>query len=981
MCILRRALVLSLSFALLTYGQGNTSTKVGYNAGSVSTSGPVAPTDTAQDTPAQTTATATTDTKTELSIQDTGTTFKLRVNLVQVHVMVRDSKGKPVEGLKREDFQLYDKGKLQMISTFGVETPKTRLERAEAEAKTPQGTSAGEGGGEKVLLPQRFVALMFDDIHLKTLDAMVVRASAKALIDNLPETDRLAIYSTSGNAAQEFTADKAALEKISLKIVPHPGNIPDCPEVTYYIADLALDKGDPTVFPVVFEETWDCMYHKDPMEMDAASYSAGAALQYAFEVGDRDNANTFSALGAVIRRMQGLPGERVLVLASPGFTMSRIRQREEAQLIEQANRAGVVINALDARGLYVPDLFGDISLPAIALPGPLVGMKAEYQRSEQPANQLLLDDFATGTGGTFFRNSNDLSGGLKNAGLASEITYVLGFSPQNQKMDGKYHNLRVTLTNKQKYTIQARKGYYAPKRLDDSEQQAKQEIADAVFSREEIHDMPLELQTQYFTTGDTEAHLSVVSHIDIKGLHFRKAEGRNWDNLTVATVIFDENGNFVTGGEKLFKMRLMDSTYVKLSQTGVTMKSSFDVKPGKYMIRQVVRDSEGAQMAARTGAVVVPYSAPQIAASPSSIQQEQEQTTQIQYASVRPRINEPDDQLLKGIPELDTLKPAADRPLPPSLLQPAGELVDTLSASDLARPGGSNLATTPENIALNYYAGVHPYLELPFDQLVKRIPELEKIQPATDQEAMRAILKKTGNNVDGYFSNLVDLIAREKITLKRSSDKGFSDPAHVKDNYLILKKPHKTGYEIVEYRMDDAGHNLDNIGTHLGFAATRGFALMSQFFASSLQRESVFRYLGDQKIGSRDSYVVGFAQKPGSATMLVGVRTREGIDFPMLIQGIAWIDKRDLQIIRIRTDLLAPRPDLALEYQTTEITFSEVRLVDVPTPLWLPKDVTVKAEFKGHSTVLGIGSLTFRNKHHYSDYRRYRVSVKMLPAQ
>ena len=95
--------------------------------------------------------------KQEVSMQDTGTTFKLRVNLVQVHVIVRDSAGKPVENLRKEDFQLYDSGKLQAITTFGVETAKSRKERAEAAAKTQ--TSEGETpAGGSVSLPERFVA-------------------------------------------------------------------------------------------------------------------------------------------------------------------------------------------------------------------------------------------------------------------------------------------------------------------------------------------------------------------------------------------------------------------------------------------------------------------------------------------------------------------------------------------------------------------------------------------------------------------------------------------------------------------------------------------------------------------------------------------------------------------------------------------------------------------------------------------------------
>jgi len=217
----------------------------------------------------------------------------------------------------------------------------------------------------------------------------------------------------------------------------------------------------------------------------------------------------------------------------------------------------------------------------------------------------VLRDFAAGTGGTYFGNSNDITGGMKLLGSAPETSYVLSFSPQNQKMDGRYHTIKVTLASKQKYTVQARRGYYAPKKVNDPQELAKAEIQEAVFSQEEMGDLPLDLQTQYFKT-ETAVKLSVVSHVGVKSIHFRKADGRNVDNLTLATVIFDQNGNYVTGGEKILEMRLLDTTYEKMSRTGLTVKSSFDIKPGRYLVRQVVRDSEGAQMAARNGAVEIP---------------------------------------------------------------------------------------------------------------------------------------------------------------------------------------------------------------------------------------------------------------------------------------------------------------------------------------------------------------------------------------
>jgi len=117
----------------------------------------------------------------------------------------------------------------------------------------------------------------------------------------------------------------------------------------------------------------------------------------------------------------------------------------------------------------------------------------------------------------------------------------------------------------------------------------------------------VELQTQFFKKDEAQARLAVLTHFDVKGIHFRKLLGRNNDELTIVTGIFDENGNFVTGLSKVVEMNLLDTTYSRLSRSGFTVKTSFDVKPGTYLVRLVVRDAVGAQMAARNGAVVIPY--------------------------------------------------------------------------------------------------------------------------------------------------------------------------------------------------------------------------------------------------------------------------------------------------------------------------------------------------------------------------------------
>jgi hypothetical protein len=236
------------------------------------------------------------------------------------------------------------------------------------------------------------------------------------------------------------------------------------------------------------------------------------------------------------------------------------------------------------------------------------GFHSSYRLAEQSAQTEILGELAGGTGGTFFHNRNDLDVGMQRAVAAPAVSYLLGFSPQNLKIDGRYHPLKVSLASKSKFVVQARHGYYAPRNIKDPAEAAKEEIQEAIFSQEEIHDVPIELQTQFFKSdNDMQAKLAVLTHVDVKGVHFRRDAGRSRDNLTFATAIFDENGNFITGGEKIIEMRLLDQTLTRLSHSGFTVKSSFDVKPGTYLVRMVVRDAEGELMAARNGAVTIPY--------------------------------------------------------------------------------------------------------------------------------------------------------------------------------------------------------------------------------------------------------------------------------------------------------------------------------------------------------------------------------------
>jgi VWFA-related protein len=445
----------------------------------------------------------------EVSSRDVPTTFKVHSNVVLVRVVVRDSDGKVIRNLKSEDFQLEDNHKVQIISSFSVETPGSHVPAVKFD--TDSGAAPSEGTPVKPAeLPLRFITLYFDDLHLSTQDALLSRAAATKLLAAMQSGDRLAIFTTSGQVEQDFSADHRKLEDALIGIVPRPltnRSFSDCPPMTLYEAYQIIEVNDPTATQVATADAMACT--NDPR---AAAALAQMAAQRELTSGESEMQFSFRNLGSLIARMRSLPGQRIIVMMSPGFFVTPSMQ-ESGDVIDRATKANIVINSIDARGLYVSSVFD------AANPGPMNPPHAQFITTEESIQADVLAELADGTGGTFFHNRNDIDQGLLQATQEPEVSYLLGFTPQNLKLDGKYHHLKVALTGKQKWGLQARHGYFAAKANLDAEAFAREGIQQAVFSQEELQDLPLECQTQFFK-GASGVRLPVVAHITTKGLKF-----------------------------------------------------------------------------------------------------------------------------------------------------------------------------------------------------------------------------------------------------------------------------------------------------------------------------------------------------------------------------------------------------------------------------------------------------------------------------
>jgi VWFA-related protein len=303
-----------------------------------------------------------------------------------------------------------------------------------------------------------------------------------------------------------------------------------------------------------------------------------------------------------------------------------------------------------------------------------------------------------------------------------------------------------------------------------------------------------------------------------------------------------------------------------------------------------------------------------------------------------------------------TVVPGAAPGAESAVLEPGGFVLagDEDSAS-MVQPLGPSRATEGRDRPT--------MLNAPLNELVRSAHELKGIVPALGQDELPAILNKVADNVELFVRNFPNTAATEEIQ-QQVLESGSDSTVH-KFRYLALTDPGAPAARLHEFRQDSGGHEVDARSMMRGTPiVTEGFVSMPLLFHPQYRMGSDFRLLGQETLERRETYVIGFAQR--NAAAFSGRVNLSGHSVAALMQGLAWVDVKTCQILRIKTWLLPGPSQASVGNVATTVDFSEVHFKNNSAAFWLPRDVVVEVGWRGK---------LYTNHHHYSGYKLFSVEA------
>ena len=522
--------------------------------------------------------------------------FRSETVLVQVPTVVTDKAGNHIHALKKEDFKVEENGKEQKIAVFEeVTATNVRL----TPATNPPGTfsNLAQNGDP----PRNVVVIALDTVNTPFLDQTYGRKElVKYLADNLdsgPVLAMVVIGSKGVKTISGLTNDPASLLDALKKV---RGELPALQGVDIDAQALSAAGGATTALVTPLSAGGDPTTQMEQFVLQGDAIYAGYQQARAIE-------NTMRAFLDIAWSLSGIPGRKSLIWATGGFPFyldspSALPGGYLSVLYERAmqalNDAQVSVYPVDVRGLVS-------NSPAVDVTRRPRGGQAFVTTSNnrnwlQTSTIAALQDFAAMTGGKAHYNSNDLATGFKRAVEDSTSYYLIGYYLDTHNTKPGWRKLQVKVTHKEvDVEVRARSGFLVTNATMNPELTQQADLGFALSSPFDSTGIPLSVQWRGTSPNGDKKKVAFALHLPATGVTI--AGERNTFNVDfIAQAV--KNGVPPSNVGGTAKGALTAEALTKIKTDGIFYANSFDLPPGDYQVRFVVRDN----LSGRIGSVTAP---------------------------------------------------------------------------------------------------------------------------------------------------------------------------------------------------------------------------------------------------------------------------------------------------------------------------------------------------------------------------------------
>jgi VWFA-related protein len=519
--------------------------------------------------------------------QKTPPTFSVESAMVVVDVTVRDRKSNLVENLKKEDFKVYEDNALQDIVIFSAEKVPIGSGAAAQTIPTPEAppqAAPPDSGTEAIAAPPAPEAVNLGLHPNEPVKKEVLEGKRlMILFFDLSALDNETLM-RSMEGAREFIEKQTGPQ--------------DLIAIATYQSNLSLDQ-DLTNDRAVLLKTIERLNSEASGDTEAEDLSDASSSDDVF-VPDSVQFNIFNtdrrlaALESLAKMYREFPERKSLIYFSGGVSTTGIENNAQIRsTVDSANRSNMTIYTVDTRGLQALPPGGNASQGS-AGSAMFSGGAMARQRSDLSGSQETLFTLSHDTGGRAFTDSNDLTMAMKQVQVDTHIYYIIGYFTSNPKEDGKYRKIRVELTPQaeQKYKIEHRAGYFASKSFKQQNREEKDfQLQQAMTVDRPFVDVPLILQADYFRKDNDIAYVPISIELAGDGLQFNdKGDTREGKFEFVAQAI-DSKGKVSGVARDSVSLKLPAEKAKQIQEGGVFYSTGFELKPGSYKLKFLVRDN------------------------------------------------------------------------------------------------------------------------------------------------------------------------------------------------------------------------------------------------------------------------------------------------------------------------------------------------------------------------------------------------------